>query len=122
MHRLLKDNSTNNLLAQIVEVIKEKQGEEITTIDFSKIPNMVSNYFVVCHADSGLQMQSILSAIERVTREKLNMRPFSIEGATYNEWIIVDYIDVVVHIFTPDKRACFDLEALWADAIIRRID
>lgn len=106
----------------IIEAMEEKMAKEIVVVDFSKMDNMVADYFIICHADSPPQMEAIADAIERKTRTALKSRPWSHEGYENKEWMLLDYVDVVVHIFREDRRKFYNLEGLWADAIIEKVE
>lgn len=117
-----KDFDAQQLVKTIAEAIKEKQGVDLVKLDFTHIPNTVSSYFLICHTDSGVQMQSIAAFIERKVRSELGARPFSSEGLSNLEWVLLDYVDVVVHIFNEQTREFYNLEELWADAEITKLD
>jgi ribosome-associated protein len=82
---------------------------------------MVADYFIICHADVPPQMEAIADAIERKVKTVLKTRPWSSEGYENKEWMLLDYIDVVVHIFREDRRFFYNIERLWADAEIKKI-
>ena len=117
----LQKENTQELTDCIIEAMQDKMAKDICTINFSKIPNMVAKYFVICHAESPPQMEAIADAIERKVKTVLKMRPWSSEGYENKEWILLDYVDVVVHIFREERRFFYNIEALWADAEIKKI-
>ncbi len=111
----------NALLQTIVEGMQEKKANNITILDLQKIENSFCNFFVICEADSKPQLQAITDSVEEFTRKKMNIRPHHIEGVQNAEWILLDYLTIVVHIFRSDMRSFYKLEELWADAKIQHI-
>lgn len=102
----------------IVEAIENKKGSEITTIDISSISNAVCDYFIITHASSKRQVAAIADSIDELVKKNLNLDPSHIEGYDNSEWIVLDYFDVIVHIFLEEKRKFYQLEQLWGDAKI----
>ncbi|MBS1528324.1 MAG: ribosome silencing factor [Bacteroidetes bacterium] len=96
--------------------IQEKKGNEIVRLDLRNILSSVSDYFVICHADSATQVKAIANSVEEEIFKALNQEPWRKEGLEYGEWILLDYINVVVHIFRTDKREFYGVEELWGDA------
>jgi ribosome-associated protein len=99
--------------------IQEKKGNEIVRLDLRNINSSVSDYFVICHADSSTQVKAIANSIEEEIFKVTQQEPWRKEGLEYGEWILLDYIDVVVHIFRTDKREFYGVEDLWGDAEIK---
>lgn len=116
-----KKKSGPNLEALVKEAMHEKKGEEIVTIDFSGIKNSIFKQFIICHGNSKVHVESIADFIEKHVREKSGEKPWHREGFTNSEWILLDYVDVVVHIFIESSRSFYQLEKLWADAEITRV-
>jgi ribosome-associated protein len=96
--------------------IQEKKGNEIVRLDLRNIHSSVADYFVVCHAESSTQVKAIANSVEHEVFKASNINPYRVEGLQHGEWIILDYIDVVVHIFKTDKREYYGIEELWGDA------
>ncbi len=96
--------------------IQEKKGNEIVRLDLRNINSSVADYFVVCHAESSTQVKAIASSVEEEVFKASKQHPYRIEGLEHGEWILLDYIDVVVHIFKTDKREFYGIEDLWGDA------
>ena len=117
----LKKEESQDLMGCIIEAMQDKMAKDICVIGFSKMTNMVADYFVICHADSPPQMEAIADAVERKTKTVLKTRPWSSEGFENKEWVLLDYVDVVVHIFREDRRFFYNIESLWADAEIKKI-
>jgi len=114
--RLEKDDSLS-ILQAVVEAMQEKKAKKIMSLDLTKINNSVTNYFVICHATSKTQVDAIYDNVLKVVREQCATKASNKEGMENAEWILIDYFDVVVHIFLEDIRSFYHLEDLWADAI-----
>ena len=99
--------------------IQEKKGNDIVRLDLRNIFSSVSDYFVICHADSTTQVKAIANSVEEEIFKATQQDPWRKEGLEYGEWILLDYIDVVVHIFRTDKREFYGVEDLWGDAEIK---
>jgi ribosome-associated protein len=99
--------------------IQEKKGNEIVRLDLRNINSSVSDYFVICHADSSTQVKAIANSVEEEIFKATQQEPWRKEGLEYGEWILLDYIDVVVHVFRTDKREFYGVEDLWGDAEIK---
>jgi ribosome-associated protein len=105
----------------VVHGMQEKKAKEIVCIDLRNIKNAVTDFFVVCHADSKTHIDAIAKSVEEVVYKKQGDEPFHKEGLSNSEWILLDYINVVVHIFRGEQREYYGIERLWADAEIERI-
>lgn len=103
----------------IVEGIQEVKGKDIVVLDLRGVPNTVCDHFVICHGDSTTQVAAINRSVEEITREKTGEKPWHTEGERNAEWVLMDYVNVAVHIFHRDKRAHYALEELWGDALIK---
>ncbi|HCT72005.1 MAG TPA: ribosome silencing factor [Bacteroidales bacterium] len=115
-----KVRSASEMLASIVtEGIFEKKGEEVVTIDLRKMPNAVADFFVVCHAGSRAQVEAIADSVQMEVKKAVGHNVWKKEGFENAEWVLLDYVDVVVHIFQESARKYYRLEDLWADADIR---
>lgn len=105
----------------IVDSIQEKKGDEIVILDLRNIEDRVCDFFIVCHAQSSTQVRSISNFIMQHVEDEIGEKAFKHEGMENLEWVIIDYSNVVVHVFQQDKRAYYKLEDLWADAKETRI-
>ena len=110
------------LVNAVIEGIQEVKGKDIVHLDLRKVPNTVCDHFIICHGDSSTQVDAIMRSVERMTLEKAGEKPWHTEGLGNSEWILLDYVDVVVHIFHRDKRSYYALEDLWGDAASRRYE
>jgi ribosome-associated protein len=111
-----ENSSTEQLVDAIVEGIQEKKGTNIVILDMREIEGSICQFFILCDGNSNTQVDAIGDSVEDYVREKLNEKPYHIEGKQNAEWILVDYVDVVVHVFQRPIRSFYNLEGLWADA------
>jgi ribosome-associated protein len=115
--RKRKDTEASELLYKaIVEGMQENKAQDIAVLDLRKLSSAVCDYFVICSGESSTQVDGIANSVARFTRQELKEKPWHIEGKTNSEWILLDYIDVVCHIFYKDARKFYELEELWSDA------
>jgi ribosome-associated protein len=103
----------------IINAIDQKKGDQITSLDLKKIPEAVADLFVVCVANSTTQIKAIGDYIEKTVIEEFGEKPYRKEGYQAAQWILIDYIDIVVHIMHPETRAFYKLEEMWSDADIK---
>ena len=106
----------------VVKGMQEKKASNITVMDLRKVKNAVADFFVICSGNSDTQLDAIAESIDKEVSEKLAQNPWHREGTQNKEWVLLDYVDVVAHIFKPDKRKFFGLESMWGDAMIREIE
>lgn len=109
-------------VSAVIKGIQEVKGKDIVHLDLTNIPNAVSQHFIVCHGESNTQVEAIASSVKKVMQETLGEKPWHVEGTQNAEWILVDFVNVVVHIFHRDMREHYDLEGLWADASVHSIE
>lgn len=113
---------TQELLASIIRGIQNKRGNEIVSLNLEELQNSLCNYFVICDAESGRQVEaiaeSVLDTVEQETRQKV-WRKSGFENA---QWVLLDYFDIVVHIFRREYRQHYKIEELWADARTQHIE
>lgn len=120
MSKQQNDTDSKRLCDAIVEGMQENKANDIVVLDLREIETAVCDFFVICSGESSTQVDGISSSVERRTRKELSEKPWRIEGKSQSEWILMDYINVVAHVFYKDTRAFYDLEDLWADAV--RVD
>lgn len=108
------------LAAQAIEAAIEKKAVDIVVLDMHAVSG-VADYFVICTGESDLQVKAIFEAVEDRIRQVCHERPWHHEGTDHRQWVLMDYVDLVVHIFSPEKRAFYDLERLWGDAPHERV-
>ncbi len=115
----VKKAESGAILAEIaVKGMQEKKAKSVVKIDLRKLNLSIADYFIICHAESDKQIDAIADSVEDEIRNATGEKPFSREGFKLSEWIILDYGDVVVHIFNREKRGYYRLEDLWSDGII----
>jgi ribosome-associated protein len=107
------------LLDAIIEGIQNVKGKAIVHLDLRHVPNTPCEHFIICHGDSDTQVEAIAGSIWKTALERAGEKPWHTEGEHLAEWILLDYVDVVVHVFHRDRRAYYAIEDLWADAIRR---
>lgn len=117
-----KQAGASTLVKYAVKGIEEKKGNEIVCINLKKIPNNACDYFVVCEGNSRTQVQAIAGSVEEFVEKNTGTRPWHVEGLENGEWVLLDYVDVAVHVFQPEARSHYSLENLWADAEITKVN
>ncbi len=112
---MTKKNASNDLLiTEIIKGIENVKGENIAILDLREIENTVCEYFIICDGNSNTQVNAISGSIQKIVGKK--EKPWHVEGESNAEWILIDYVDVVVHIFQKQIRDFYDIEGLWGDA------
>lgn len=113
-----KKVSTDELITEIIRGIDEVKGEDVQLLDLREIENTVCDYFIVCSGNSNTQVKAISGSIQKIVSKSLKDKPWHIEGEVNSEWVLMDYVNVVVHIFQKQVREFYDIESLWGDAKI----
>jgi ribosome-associated protein len=116
----LSSDPTEKLLSAIVKGILDKKGKEVITLDLRQVGSRVCDYFILCHGDSTTQVSALGGNVENEVRKLTGEKPWHSEGFQNSEWILLDYVNVVVHVFLNEKRTFYNLEKLWGDAAITR--
>lgn len=111
-----KEIDTDQLIAEIIRGIEEVKGDDISILDLRDIDNTVCNYFVICNGTSNTQVNAIVSSIQKIVSKSLKDKPWHVEGSENAEWVLIDYVHVVVHVFQKHIREFYDIEGLWGDA------
>lgn len=122
MQKTTKQASSTRLSEVIVQGMLEKKAEEVVVIDLRKVQNAVADYFVLCSGNSDTQIDAISESVEEEVKKRTSQTPWHREGHNQREWILIDYVDVVAHVFNKEKRAFYGLEELWGDGIIQRLE
>lgn len=112
---------TTSLLDAIVEGMQEKKAKNITIINLTELENRVADYFVICDADSGTHVNAIADTLEESVMKKTGEKPYHSEGHQNAEWILIDYVNIVAHVFMRETREFYNIEGLWADGKITTI-
>lgn len=122
MAKKKQTNETEALKEAILAAMIEKKGVNIVVMDLKELKNVISDYFILCTGTSDAHVDAVSDAVLEETFKKLNENPRRKEGKKNKEWILLDYLDIVVHIFKKDKREFYGLEQLWGDAKFTYID
>jgi ribosome-associated protein len=114
-----RNTGTENLRKVVIDAILDKKGHQVISLDLKKIKDTPSDYFIITHGDSSTQVRAIyMNVVEEA--EKHGFSPYHTEGMKNSEWIIIDFVDVVVHVFYRDRRDFYFMEELWNDAKLTR--
>jgi ribosome-associated protein len=117
-----KKGATSEILSQtVVKGMLEKKASDIVVMDLRKVKNAIADFFVICSANSDKQLDAIFESVDEEVYKALKENPWHTEGKHNKEWMLLDYIDVVAHIFRKDRRSFFALETLWGDALITEV-
>ena len=114
--RIRHQSDAEQIVAATIEAMEAVKGKDIVTLDLRNINTAVTDYFVICHAPSKTQVDAIADKVEDLVFEKTHAKPYHVEGRENTEWILIDFVDVVVHVFLESKRSFYKLEELWADS------
>ena len=117
-----KPVSTDELISVIIKGIDDVKGDDIQLIDLRQIENTVCDYFIICDGTSNTQVNAIVSSIQKKVSKNIKDKPWHIEGSDNAEWVLMDYVHVVVHVFQKNIREYYDIETLWGDAKITEIE
>lgn len=117
----VKKVNTDDLIAEIIKGIDDVKGEDVQLLDLREIENTVCDYFVICSGNSNTQVKAISGSIQKNVSKNLKDKPWHIEGEVNAEWVLMDYVNVVVHVFQKHIREYYDIESLWGDAKITAI-
>lgn len=99
-----------------MKAIQDKKGEEIISLDLRKIPEASADFFVVCQASSTTQIKAIADYVENEVKDKCGEMPYKHEGRQALQWVLIDYVNIVVHVMHPEARKFYKLEEMWSDA------
>jgi len=105
----------------ILEAIREKKGHQIVSIDLSEVENSICDFFIICHGESVTQVGAITESIGKKLKEEAQIRAHHVEGLQNSQWVLLDYFDILVHVFQEEFRSFFKLEELWADGKVIRV-
>jgi ribosome-associated protein len=104
------------LITTIISGIEEVKGREITILDLREIENTVCDYFIICEGTSNTQVSAIVNSVQKQVSKSLKDKPWHVEGMDNQEWVLIDYVNIVVHVFQKHIRDYYDIESLWGDA------
>ena len=120
MKKKIPDKEFLELRDCIVKAMLEKKAENVVSIDLRKFNNRLAEMFIICHGNSVTQVEAIADFVEELSKKQLNQKPFHREGFENKEWILLDYFDIVVHVFLEEKRDFYSIEQLWGDGEIKK--
>jgi len=114
---MTKENSNaDQLIAVILDGIEDVKGQNTNILDLRELENTVCDYFIICEGTSNTQVNAIVSSIQKKVSKEIKDKPWHIEGSNNAEWVLMDYVNVVVHVFQKHIREYYDIESLWGDA------
>jgi ribosome-associated protein len=113
-----RSDETEVLLNSVIKGIFEKKGQNVLKIDLRKLENRITDFFIICHASSGTQVSAICDSVDDTVRKESGEKPLHIEGLENCFWVLLDYGNVIIHVFLEEYRNFYSLESLWADAAI----
>ena len=111
-------NRNSKIFKTIIKAIQDKKGENIISLDLRKIPEAVADFFVICEAGNQPQIRAITDSVEDEVKKKCGENPYHHEGKQVMQWVLIDYVNIVVHIMMPDSRKFYKLEEMWSDGIL----
>lgn len=108
--------TADQLITAIISGIEDVKGNEITVLDLRAIENTVCDYFIICEGTSNTQVNAIVNSVQKKVSKEIKDKPWHVEGEINAEWVLIDYVNVVVHVFQKHIRDYYDIESLWGDA------
>lgn len=117
-----KEAGNDILLANIIKGIEDVKGNDIDILDLRELENTVCDYFVICNGTSNTQVNAIVNSVQKAVSKELKEKPWHVEGTDNGEWVLMDYVHIVVHVFQKHIREYYNIESLWGDAKITSIE
>ncbi|MBT8185826.1 MAG: ribosome silencing factor [Eudoraea sp.] len=117
-----RKESADELIALILHGIEEVKGLDINLLDLREIENTVCDYFIICNGTSNTHVNAIVNSIQKTVSKSIQDKPWHIEGSENAEWVLLDYVNVVVHVFQKHVREFYDIEGLWGDAKVTLVE
>ena len=108
----------SKLFKTIIHAMQEKKAEKIVSLDLKKIPEAVTDFFIICEANNPIQLKAIGDFVEEEVKKKCGESPYKHEGRQGEQWILIDYVNIVVHVMLPEPRKFYKLEEMWSDASV----
>ena len=119
---MTKENSNaDQIISVIISGIEDVKGQNINILDLREIENTVCDYFIICEGTSNTQVNAIVNSIQKKVSKETKDKPWHVEGSENAEWVLMDYVNVVVHVFQKHIREYYDIESLWGDAVTTEI-
>ncbi len=112
----------SKIFKAIIKAIQDKKGENIVSLDLRKIHEAVADFFIICEATSNTQIKAIAEFVEEEVKNKCDETPYHHEGYQRLQWVLIDYVNVVVHVMMPESRKFYKLEEMWSDAVLEEHD
>lgn len=116
------EKGTDQLITNVIKGIEEVKGQDIEILDLREIENTVCDYFIICNGTSNTQVNAIVNSIQKTVSKTIQEKAWHIEGSENAEWVLMDYVHVVVHVFQKHIREYYDIESLWGDAKTLKIE
>jgi ribosome-associated protein len=116
------EKGTDQLITNVIKGIEEVKGQDIEILDLREIENTVCDYFIICNGTSNTQVNAIVNSIQKTVSKTIQEKAWHIEGSDNAEWVLMDYVHVVVHVFQKHIREYYDIESLWGDAKTLKIE
>jgi ribosome-associated protein len=111
-----KKSNADELISKIISGVEDVKGIDISLLDLRDIENTVCSYFIVCSGSSNTHVNAIVSSVQKTVSKELREKPFHTEGLENSEWVLIDYVNIVVHVFQKHVREYYNIEELWGDA------
>ncbi|MFD2718885.1 ribosome silencing factor [Hymenobacter monticola] len=122
MKSTLVRQDSDTLADLVIRGMQDKKASDIVVLNLKELKNAVADYFIICSANSDTQIEAVARSVEEEIEKVTGESPWQTEGRTNREWVLLDYVDVVVHVFLRDRRQFYALEELWGDADIRYVE
>jgi ribosome-associated protein len=115
-------NKNSKIIKTIIQAVRDKKAENIISLDLRKIKEAVADFFIICEASNPQQVRAIADNVKDRVKDICNEQPYHHEGYQNLNWVLIDYVNVVVHVMQPETRKFYRLEEMWSDAISDEID
>lgn len=116
-----KKGDVDNLITLILNGIEEVKGLDIQLLDLREIENTACDYFIICNGTSNTHVNAVVGSVQKIVSKTIQDKPWHVEGSENGEWVLLDYVNVVVHVFQKHIREYYDIESLWGDAKVTAI-
>ena len=120
--RISRLTKSSKILKVIIKAIQDKKGESIVSLDMRKIPEAVADFFIICEAGANVQVKAIADSVQDLVKQECGEMPYRHEGYQALQWVLVDYVNVVVHVFQKETRKFYRLEEMWSDGVMLEHD
>jgi ribosome-associated protein len=117
---VIRLNRNSKIFKTIIQAIQDKKAQNIISLDLRKIPEAVADFFIICEAGSTTQVRAVADSVEEEVKNNCEELPYKHEGRTSMQWVLIDYVNVVVHVMLPENRRFYKLEDMWSDAPLEK--